>query len=84
MKTEPADVRFGSEADMCSAKRSCPLYPNSGHSPSFDQLIGAGSGMVSPSVFAIFRLIASSYLVGACTGMSAGFVAQSADGVVLI
>src|SRR5206468_3089077 len=30
-------------------------------------------GMLSPSAFAIFRLITSSYLVGACTGSSLGF-----------
>src|SRR6266568_8074417 len=30
-------------------------------------------GMVSPSALAVFRLITSSYLVGACTGRSAGF-----------
>src|SRR5215475_3381395 len=31
------------------------------------------SGTVSPSAFAVLRLITSSYLVGACTGRSAGF-----------
>src|SRR5262249_48886614 len=31
------------------------------------------SGTVRPSAFAVLRLIASSYLVGACTGRSAGF-----------
>jgi len=31
------------------------------------------SGTVRPSAFAVFRLITSSYLVGACTGRSAGF-----------
>src|SRR5947207_15744258 len=31
------------------------------------------SGISSPSVFAVLRLITSSYLVGACTGRSAGF-----------
>src|SRR5258705_7500650 len=30
-------------------------------------------GMVRPSAVAVLRLIISSYLVGACTGMSAGF-----------
>src|SRR5262249_32678833 len=30
-------------------------------------------GTVSPSAFAVLRLITSSYLVGACTGRSAGF-----------
>src|SRR5215470_12541142 len=31
------------------------------------------SGTVRPSALAVFMLITSSYLVGACTGMSAGF-----------
>src|SRR3954463_1852320 len=31
------------------------------------------SGTGSPSAFAVLRLITSSYLVGACTGRSAGF-----------
>ena len=30
-------------------------------------------GRVRPSAFAVLRLITSSYLVGACTGRSAGF-----------
>src|SRR5262249_19048404 len=30
-------------------------------------------GMVRPSAFAVLRLMASSYLFGACTGRSAGF-----------
>ena len=30
-------------------------------------------GISSPSVFAVLRLTTSSYLVGACTGRSAGF-----------
>src|SRR5262249_36369530 len=31
------------------------------------------AGTSRPSAFAVFRLITSSYLVGACTGRSAGF-----------
>jgi len=31
------------------------------------------SGIVTPSALAVLRLITSSYLVGACTGRSAGF-----------
>ena len=30
-------------------------------------------GIVKPSALAVLRLITRSYLVGACTGMSAGF-----------
>src|SRR5215831_10790926 len=33
----------------------------------------SGSGTVRPSALAVFRLITSSYLFGACTGRSAGF-----------
>ena len=44
---------------------------------SFDHLVGAGEYSVEalsrPSAFAVLRLITSSYLVGACTGRSAGF-----------
>ena len=29
---KPADVRFGSKADICSAKRHVRFAPNSGHS----------------------------------------------------
>ena len=43
---------------------------------SLDHLVGAGEhvgGTSRPSAFAVLRLITSSYLVGACTGRSAGF-----------
>jgi hypothetical protein len=43
----------------------------------FDPLISAGEqrrvGTSRPSAFAVLRLMTSSYLVGACTGRSAGF-----------
>src|SRR5262245_63833661 len=42
----------------------------------FDHLISAGEqrrGTSRPSAFAVLRLMTSSYLVGACTGRSAGF-----------
>ena len=42
----------------------------------FDHLVGAREQRrrhVRPSAFAVLRLITSSYLVGACTGRSAGF-----------
>src|SRR5262249_59774242 len=42
---------------------------------SFDHLVGAGEHRrcSRPSAFAVLRLITNSYLVGACTGRSAGF-----------
>ena len=42
----------------------------------FDHLVGAGEQHrrhVETDAFAVLRLIASSYLVGACTGRLAGF-----------
>ena len=41
----------------------------------FDHFARASSdeGMSRPSALAVLRLITSSYLVGACTGKSAGF-----------
>src|SRR5262249_46638646 len=36
-------------------------------------LASSDCGTVSPSAFVVLRLMTSSYLVGACTGMSAGF-----------
>ena len=86
-----ANVRFGSKADMCSAKRHVRFTPNSGHlrcdrhvrfvpiadiAMLFDHFVGARKqrgGTVRPSALAVFRLITNSYLVGACTGRSAGF-----------
>ena|SRR5215472_15871792 len=43
------------------------------HSITSSAVASSLSGTVSPSALAVFRLITSSYLVGACTGRSAGF-----------
>src|SRR5262249_51458365 len=43
------------------------------HSTTSSARASSISGTVSPSVFAVLRLIATSYFVGACTGRSAGF-----------
>jgi hypothetical protein len=54
------DVRFGPKADIAL----------------FDHLIGARKelgGIVMPRALAVLRLMASSYLLGACTGKLAGF-----------
>src|SRR5262249_41957442 len=42
------------------------------HSMTSSALASSESGTVRPSVLAVLRLIASSYLIGACTGRSAG------------
>ena len=61
----------------CAAPKSrCPLSAKSGHRHLLDHLVGVASsdgGTVRPSALAVLRLITSSYLVGACTGRSAGF-----------
>jgi hypothetical protein len=91
------DVRFGSLADICGAKRHVRFTPNSGHvqctslcplcansglmqrskrrnySISLSARASSVGDTVKPSALAVLRLITSSYLVGACTGRSAGF-----------
>src|SRR5262249_43414493 len=72
-----AHVRFTPESDIKCDIWECPLWAKSGHSRHHSISSSARErsegGMVSPSVFAVLRLIASSYFVGACTGMSDGF-----------
>src|SRR5437879_628881 len=43
------------------------------HSITASARASTASGTSMPSALAVFRLITSSYLVGACTGRSAGF-----------
>ena len=43
------------------------------HSITSSALASSACGTVRPSAFAVLRLMTSSYLVGACTGKSAGF-----------
>src|SRR5262245_59705007 len=60
-----ADVCYGPKADM---RRTCHSYSmTSSARPS------TTGGIARPSALAVLRLITSSYLVGACTGRSAGF-----------
>src|SRR5262245_60388239 len=59
-------VRFGPKADICAAAKRA-LFDHLASSR--EQVVGT----VSPSAFAVLRLIVSSNLVGACTGSSAGF-----------
>jgi hypothetical protein len=43
------------------------------HSITSSAVVSSDCGIVMPSTFAVLRLITNSYLVGACTGISAGF-----------
>src|SRR5262249_24743431 len=56
-----ADVCFGPKADIAT------------YSITSSARARTDGGTVMPSAFAVLRLTTSSYLVGACTGMSAGF-----------
>lgn len=55
----------------------CPPRANTGHralhSITSSARASSAGGTVRPRALAVLRLMASSYLVGACTGMSAGF-----------
>ena len=53
---------------------TCVLRQLAAYSMTSSARASSVSGTVSPSALAVFRLITSSYLVGACTGSSAGFV----------
>src|SRR5262249_13807546 len=70
-------VRFAPESDIKCGIVECPLWANSGHCAPYSITSSARPisvfGAVRASAFAVLRLIASSYLVGACTGRSAGF-----------
>src|SRR5262249_4940169 len=61
------DVCFGLIADSCTAAKQHRYSINSSARAS------AAGGIVRPSALAVLRLITRLYLVGACTGMSAGF-----------
>src|SRR4029079_11741561 len=60
-----------------SVQKACPLYPRKRTWPIYSMTSSARArtvgGTVRPSAFAVFRLITSSYFVGACTGRSAAF-----------
>ena len=64
------------KADMCGATKDVRYVPKADIALySITSLARASTdgGTVRPSALAVFRLITSSYLVGACTGRSAGF-----------
>ena len=84
------DVRFGSKADICSAKRHVCFTPKSGHvqcnegcplsaniqlySITSSARTSSVGGTVMPSALAVLRLMTHSNLVGCSTGRSAGVV----------
>jgi hypothetical protein len=61
------DVRFVPKADIERRSKSWPYSINSSARAS------SAGGTARSSAFAVLRLMASSYLVGVCTGRSAGF-----------
>ena len=65
------------KADIGEPATGCPLCANSGQWPAYSMTSSARASTVagnsSPIALAVFELITSSYLVGACTGRSAGF-----------
>ena len=76
------DVRCWSDSCQKIAGRECSEVPiadiprrSEKHRYSITSSARASSdgGISRPSAFAVFRLITSSYLVGFCTGRSAGF-----------
>src|SRR5262249_5005474 len=77
MCSAKGNVRFGSKADICGAQRHVRFTPKGGHQVTYSITSSARASSEGdtdrPSAFAVFRLITSSYLVGACTGRLAGF-----------
>src|SRR5262249_39493660 len=73
-RTSPMDA---SDLRVSRGQQSGTQMPQGGHPPhhSITSSARASSdgGTVRPSAFAVLRLITNSYLVGACTGRSAGF-----------
>src|SRR5262249_29423159 len=70
------DVRFTPKSGHLRCKQECPLWAKSGHAPysiTSSARVSTAGGTVRPSALAVLRLIARSYLVGVCTGRSAGF-----------
>jgi len=67
MNQHSRDVRFVPKADQVHRSKKWPYSISSSARPD------SGSGMVMPSVLAVFRLIYSSILVACWTANSAGF-----------
>ena len=67
-------VRSTPESERSTGRLRSPLTAISRHhSITSSAVESSDCGIVMPSALAVFRLIASSYLVGACTGRSDGF-----------
>jgi len=70
-------VRFTPRSGHVQRASPCLLWAKSGHRYSYSITSSArassAGGTVRPRLLAVLRLITSSYLVGACTGRSAGF-----------
>jgi hypothetical protein len=57
----------------CAAKKADAIPPRPVHSITSSARASSVGGTSRPSAFAVLRLMTSSYLVGVCTGRSAGF-----------
>ena len=79
MCTAIAYVRFTPESGHVRCTSSCLLWAKSGLMHCSNYPINSSArassvgGIARPSSLAVFRLMTVSYLVGACTGKSAGF-----------
>ena len=72
----PKQQSWNSRAEPPRLDLECPLSANSGHcaySMTSSAVASSDCGILRPSAFAVLRLMTISYLVGACTGKSAGF-----------
>src|SRR5260370_30318267 len=76
------DFRFTPESRLRADIAPCPKSATNGlmhcniqdrYSITSSAVASSEGGIVSPSVFAVLRLMVSSYLVGPCTGRLAGF-----------
>src|SRR5262245_26034848 len=68
-----ADVLISLTAVIAAAPPSSAMNARLFHSITSSARASSAGGTVRPSAFAVLRLMLSSYLVGACTGRSAGF-----------
>src|SRR5262245_7233904 len=72
-----AHVRSGSKAALAPCRLQCPVCPKADNQARYSMTSSARAsndgGTSMPSALAVFKLITNSYLVGFCTGRSAGF-----------